>query len=184
MNNVWKLLKTISLFIFIFTYISNGQTWEELQAMPKPMMKGLDNDSISIEVYGNDLLILTNYDIYKLIALSDDLKLMSKLELRKAGIKVANEKLDILKYPNLYISIQLEAVGNERSVFGYAYSVSVGLRQKVILARDKNLNDYAITWKRIKTSYASSENVLPTIKNTIKEKINEFIIEYLKAKSK
>ncbi len=172
---------SISIFLIFNVVFANRiraqTTWEKLQAQPKPSFVGLNKDSITVDIFSNDIFFSFGPNV------NNQLRETCIYHLKKAGVKVSSEKLNTLKYPNLYISIQFEPIGSGYNIVGYTFSVSVGLRQKVILERNKKITDYAITWLRVKTSYAPATELLINIRNILKEKIDEFVIEYLKAKT-
>ena len=186
MNHFKASLKILLLilFIFLFNEITIGQTLEDLESRPEPSMVGLSKDSIYVSVSGNNLMFLF-YDFNKFCLLIEQFTATIISQLRKAGIKVSNDELvGKLKYPNYYISIDLFAIGNNQITYGYAYSVKVGLWQKIILFRDRNIKDYGTTWTRTELGYVSKEELFTQLYKVLNEKTKEFIIEYLKANSK
>ena len=183
MNTSFKIIFWIA-FLLAFNNNIIPQTLKQSDSRPEPTMVGLSNDYIYVDISCNDFMFILG-DVDKFISLIDQFSANTISRLRTAGIKVSDDDLlGKLKYPNFYVNISLLAIGNNQVTYGYAYSVRFGLWQKVILSRDRNIEEYGTTWARSEIGYASKENLIAQLHNVIKEKTNEFIIEYLKANSK
>lgn len=138
-------------------------------------LKGIKQMSLDVESYNLEALFSYNYDV--IINHENLIKLNIIHRFSEAGIKVINNKYPRLHGPYLYAFIQIK----EQKDNMYIFSITFGLRQKVRLARNKNILIEAFTWSNSRIGYASRDKIVESYQNLIYEEINRFIIDYLRA---
>lgn len=106
-----------------------------------------------------------------------------ELRLRKAGIKVLTrqERLKTPGYPFLYVNVS--TVKTPETLGGllgglYGYSISVELREKVILARNRSIETYAATWSKGVVGTVGADK-LRSVREGVGDLVDEFINDYL-----
>ncbi len=106
-----------------------------------------------------------------------------ELKLRLAGIKVITleERLTVPGHPYLYVNV----CPIKHNSSGYAYSIHVEFRQNVILIRNY-METSATTWDDLNLGFTpkSAYDAFRTIRGNIKDRIDEFINDYLSVNPK
>ncbi|HPS55579.1 MAG TPA: hypothetical protein PLP05_08275 [Sedimentisphaerales bacterium] len=99
-----------------------------------------------------------------------------ELRLRQNGIKVLSEEelLAAPGNPQLYVNVNILAPKDFAVV---AYSIVIRVDQAVFLARDTTKKYCATTWNRGSTGIVNRN--LSTIRDDVKNKVDEFISDYL-----
>ena len=111
-----------------------------------------------------------------------------ELKLRMVGIKVLTENEWLAEPGGPFLNvIVVSALRGDSSIASglYGYHISVELRQVVILKRDLNNSDFAATWKSTGAiGTVGSNHVKNTLRDTVKDQVDEFINDYLEMNPK
>ena len=105
------------------------------------------------------------------------LQVVVELELRKAGIKVLTEEEQSSTPGSPFLYVNVTAVRRKASVI-YGYSISVELCQVVVLYRDQSIMITTTTWWSGVVGTVGAPK-LQDISDSVKEKVDVFINDYL-----
>lgn len=126
--------------------------------------------------------------VYILVELNEEIKeagfsnpgVRSDIEqiLKSAGIKI----IDISDLRNTPGSpyLQLSTFGYEIKTGGYACAILLGLKQDVVLERDKDIKAEATTWSTL-WEITFSEGNMTHLPETVRNMTNQFVKDYLAA---
>jgi hypothetical protein len=140
----------------------------------RPSLKGLN----AVEVLVESLSTEAERDGLNKTSIQTDVQ----LKLRQAGIRVLTraERFETPGWPFLYIDV---AVKLRTDVPVYAYSINVELEQSVRLDRAPSIQLSATTWS-VGSVGAVGRNKLRTVRDDIKDHVDEFINAYLSVNPK
>lgn len=173
MKNIHLFIITIILVFFYLNKSFSQSNVKPIYQMPiDSSLYNLSQDGIAIYVNTSDM-VLVYRDFPNSSTFGDIIKNFIKIKFVDVGMNIV--EFDGIK-PYFYVNILVLPFESS-----FSYSVIVGVSQKVILHRNKNLKDIALTWMRFDIGHATKKDIFNSITNTIEIKINEFIIEYLKA---
>ncbi|UCF43678.1 MAG: hypothetical protein JSV99_01740 [Planctomycetota bacterium] len=107
----------------------------------------------------------------------------TELALRRLGIKVLSEAqtCQLREYPVLSVVASVIKIPDEDLFISY---VVVELSEKVVLARDPNVSSTAVTWRTWGQHGLLSPTDLPTVRQTVKADVDQFVKDYLAANQK
>jgi hypothetical protein len=185
-----KLASTILFFLAVFTFSQSSlsqntekktkekpaqptkttkdffMSYEEQRQMEnKERLSGLNSIYISAIVLPN--VLETNG------LTTEKIKTDIEIKLRQAGFKV-----DTITTPVLWILV--DAFESKVQSGLLVYSIKVELKENTTLKRNTAVNVYAIIWERSAFGTVSSSQT-NVIRETIKDFVDEFILDYLKA---
>ncbi|MGA1979076.1 MAG: hypothetical protein ABSG99_00710 [Sedimentisphaerales bacterium] len=174
----WILTAILGIFVSVIWAVdkTESQITPQVTFMPKERdtLKGLQGVYVLV---GN-----LKPEVEKYGLTTQQLKTDVELRLRQNDIRVLSEQewLSTLGNPVLYVNVNI--VVNEDIGFA-AFSISLELKQKVFLARDIAKFCLASTWNSGDTGGVGSNNV-KNIRDTVKDRVDGFINEYLAANPK
>ena len=169
MNNIKWLL---GLLIIILTFWASNIYPAELKDEPGiESLRGLKGVCVMVESLG------PSFD-GKLTR--DKIKIDAELKLKLAGIKVISDReiFHTKAWPILHIS-----VFSHRAAGSIGYSINVALMQLVNLRRDPAKSLLAGTWST-RSAGVIGELQMETLQSSIKDKVDEFINDFLSVNPK
>jgi hypothetical protein len=192
--------KLIILFILIIVFVSDVKAQESnddiIQRMKESSMQGIDKKSESLRGLKEVQILIEalrpdiEEDGLKISQIQTDVE----LKLRLAGINIYTETPITLRKmflhfemgaPYLYVN-----VNSNKNVLGfYSVNISVALKQNVYLPREmkddiKKVHLSTITWVRESLGSAREAEVANYVRDIIKDKVDEFINDYLSVNPK
>jgi hypothetical protein len=103
-----------------------------------------------------------------------------ELRLREAGIRVLSSD-ETLKTPGmafLYVNVDMLVDFKNKVI---AYTVEASLHQRILLVRDKTIEIDAATWKKLIFGTVDVPDNLRSVRNVVKDLVDQFTNAYLSA---
>jgi len=164
-----KTLKTFIIVIFSLTVLSfNSYSF----TLPPIIISDAEEFNVSVEIDSTDKELLSKQQFN-----TKSLEVIAELQLRKNGLKVSKESVDLI---GIYIA--LGGVSSQGIYTSYAYSIDLFVSQPM---KYKNEINYVISYIKFGPFGTCKPHELKgIIENGIITLINEFSNEYLRAKEK
>ncbi len=178
MKNTHLIIITIILAFFYLGKTFSQSNVKPIYQMPiDSSLYNLSQGGLAIYVNTSDMWMVYG-DFSKGSSFEDLIKNFIKIKFVDIGLNIVD--FDGIK-PYFYVNILILPFESNQTITSVSYSIIAGVSQNVILQRDKNLKDNALTWMRFEIGHATKKDIIISITKTIDKKVDEFIIEYLKA---
>jgi hypothetical protein len=148
--------------------IRGGKSVDEfVDDLDRSRLKGIDTVNIVIE--GMSDSVVRELGINK-----ENIRTAVEIRIRKAGIKVNEKKFDAWFYVNVGITSPINRL--------YGFAVSVKVKEFVSLTRDPKIIFQSTTWEKEIFGISGELKVKEGVKVNVEELVDEYILDYLKAK--
>lgn len=165
-------MKKICSLVFLFIFALPNTSYSFLFDFDFSGLKGIDELSIIIQDLDSDALD---------VGLSKErLRKTIELKLLMAGIKINKSSPVYISYSTLVLGT---SVGDRK--VGYAIYHSLSLNQSVELNRDPSQTVLAVpTWQQGSLLMVSPDSGASSVKSSLENLLDDFVVEYLKANPK
>ena len=147
--------------------VFGGKSFDEFVGdVERARLKGIDDVYIVIEKISDSARALGINE--------ENIRTGVEIKIRKSGIKVKEKKSVVMFYVNVGVSKPVTRL--------YGVTVTVEVKDMVYLIRDPKIIFQTTIWDKEILGIAGEQKVKELVKEGVEELVDEFILDYLKAK--